>query len=84
VVYAVDSAAVERLLPAGDDFRWGAGAGGATFDLARVLLSDAGDSEPPEDACRRFTEQILARLPQDGFALQRDTVDAWLRRYVTV
>jgi hypothetical protein len=84
VVYAVDAASVERLLPAGEDFRWGAAAVEASFDLARVLLSDAAGSEPPEDACRRFTEQILGRLPHDGFALQRDTVDAWLRRYVTV
>jgi hypothetical protein len=83
-VYAVESVAVERLHPGGDGFRWGAAAGDATLELARVLLTDAGGADPPADACRRFTEQILVRLPDDGFALQRETVSAWLRRYVTV
>lgn len=83
-VYAVESAAVERLLPGGSDFAWGEGAGEAALELARVLLTDAGGVEPPSDACRTFSDQILSRLPTDGFALQRDTVNAWLRRYVTV
>ena len=82
-VYAVEATSVERLHP-GDDLRWGASAGDATLGLARVLLTDAGGDEPPADACRSFSEQILARLPEDGFALQRDTVNAWLRRYVAV
>jgi hypothetical protein len=81
-VYAVGSAAVERLRPATGALRWGAGADSA--ELARVLLADATGAEPPADACERFAQQILARLPHDGFALQRDTVDAWLRRFVTV
>ena len=83
-VYAVDARDVERLLPAGEAFQWGMDAGSATLELARVLLADAGGSEPPADACRLFADQILCRLPQDGFALQRETVGAWLRRYVTV
>ena len=82
-VYAVEAVSVERLHP-GDDLRWGASAGDATLELARVLLTDAGGSEPPADACRGFSEQILTRLPDDGFALQRETVTAWLRRYVAV
>lgn len=82
-VYVVDTAAVERLHPAGE-LQWGAHAGEATLELARVLLADAGGAEPPADACPRFAEQILARLPEDGFALQRDTISAWLRRYVAV
>jgi hypothetical protein len=83
-VYAVESAAVERLLTDAGNFAWGKGAGDATLELARVLLTDAGGVEPPNDACRGFSEQILSRLPADGFALQRDTVNAWLRRYVAV
>jgi hypothetical protein len=58
--------------------------GDPTLELARVLLTDAGGTEPPADACRLFADQILSRLPRDGFALQRETVGAWLRRYVTV
>ena len=83
-VYAVDAASVERLLPASGAFDWGGDAGESALDLARVLLADAGGSEPPADACRLFAAQILARLPPDGFALQRETVGAWLRRYVAV
>lgn len=84
-VYAVDAGTVERLLPPSEDLRWGPAAGETTLELARVLLEDAGGgTEPPADASRRFAEQIVSRLPQDGFALQRETVNAWLRRYVTV
>ena len=83
-VYAVDAGAIQRLLPPGEGPRWGPDAGDSILELARVLLADAGGSEPPADACRRFADQILSRLPHDGFALQRDTVSAWLQRYVTV
>ena len=83
-VYAVGAKSVERLHPSSDSLHWGAAAGEATLELARVLLTDAGGTEPPADAARRFSEQILMRLPEDGFALQRDTVNAWLRRYVAV
>ena len=83
-VYSVGTLTVERLHPASDGFRWGAGYADGAHELARVLLTDASGSEAPEEACRHFAEQILLRLPQDGFALQRDTVEAWLRRFVTV
>ena len=84
-VYSVGTVSVERLHPVGTaDFHWGAGYADAAQELARVLLTDAADGEPPRDACHRFAEEILLRLPHDGFALQRDTVGAWLRRYVTV
>jgi len=83
-VYAVGAVSVERLHPAGAAFDWGADAEGAALDLARVLLTAASGSEPPADVCGRFTNQILTRLPRDGFALQRETVNAWLRRVVTV
>lgn len=82
-VYAVGNMSVEPLHPAGEAFEWGSDAA-ASLPLARVLLTDASGSEPPADVCRRFSEQILSRVPEDGFALQRDTVNAWLRRVVTV
>ena len=81
-VYTVAGASVDRLMPPPGGFQWGAGVDAT--QLARVLLTDAAGSEPPRDACTRFAEQILSRLPHDGFALQRETVDAWLRRFVTV
>src|SRR5688572_13380454 len=83
-VYVVGALTVERLVPTGEDFLWGAGAGERTLELARVLLTDAGGAEPAADACRRVSNQSLHRLPEDGFALQREPVNAWLRRYVAV
>ena len=82
-VYAVDALTVERLHP-DEGFGWGPGFADACSELARVMLTDAAGSEPPADVCARFCEQILNRLPADGFALQRDTVAAWLRRVVAV
>ena len=76
VVYAVDATGAERL--GGID--WGI----AAFALARVLLTDTSGSEPPLDLCRRFADEVAGRLPHDGFALQRETVGAWLRRTVAV
>jgi hypothetical protein len=84
VVYAVDAASVERLHSAPETPGWDEAARDASLGLARVLLTDATGSEPPAAACRRFSQQILSRLPDDGFALQRATVDAWLRRSVAV
>ena len=84
-VYSVGALSVDRLHPADSaDFQWGAGYAEPAHELARVLLTDASGSEAPADACHRFAEQILLRLPHDGFALQRETVEAWLRRFVTV
>lgn len=84
LVYAVDAMSVTRLHPAGDGFDWGAETGRAVEELARVLLADAAGSAPTAEVCRRFSSQILSRLPRDGFALQRETVNAWLRRVVAV
>jgi hypothetical protein len=84
VVYAVDAESIERLHPAAVALEWGADAADASSALARVLLSDAAGAEPPAEVCRRFSRQILGRLPRDGFALQRESVNAWLRRAVTV
>jgi hypothetical protein len=82
VVYSVGTDDLDRLHPLAEPFDWGADAHEAGVELARVLLTDASGSEPPENISRRFAEQILSKLPRDGFALQRDTVNAWLRRAV--
>jgi len=82
-VYAVDATSVSRLHP-GERFDWGADGGDAVQVLARALLTDAAGSAPHPDVAHRFSAQILSRLPRDGFALQRETVNAWLRRVVTV
>ena len=83
-VYAVEAAAVEPLEPSTGTFAWGARAGDAGVELARALLTDASGSEPRDDVCRRFADQILRRIPGDGFVLRRETVNAWLRRFVAV
>jgi len=80
VVYVVGADDLDRLHPLAEPFDWGKDAQGAAVELARVLLTDASESEPPENVCRRFADQILSKLPRDGFALQRETVNAWLRR----
>jgi|SRR5688500_11353848 hypothetical protein len=82
VVYAVGATDLERLHPLAEPFDWGADAQEAAVELARVLLADASGSEPPDEICGRFAKQILSKLPRDGFALQRETVNAWLRRAV--
>ena len=79
-VYVVSATSVERLQPPGA-LEWGAG---PSSELARALLTDASGSEPPAGVCERFAEQILGRLPYDGFALPRDIVTAWLRRFARV
>jgi len=80
VVYAVGATDVEQLRPTVDGFDWGEGAKAPSLELARALLTDASGSEPPANVCQRFANQILSKLPRDGFALQRETVNAWLRR----
>lgn len=83
-VYIVGTTSVEPLDPTGDAFDWGPGGAAAALELAHALLADASGSEPSAEVSRRFAEQILSRLPRDGFALQRETVNAWLRRVVAV
>ncbi|HYH59515.1 MAG TPA: DUF6166 domain-containing protein [Thermoleophilaceae bacterium] len=82
-VYAVGGTA-ERLLPAGARIDWGAGDIDAATELARALILHAAGQDPSTEVARRFAEQVLSRMPRDGFALQCDTVNAWLRRVVTV
>lgn len=72
-VFAVGNHGVTRLAATDDP-----------TDLARVLLAEASCVEPAPDVCRRFADEVIARVPHDGFALPRDTVDAWLQRVVTV
>ena len=84
VVFAVGTDTLDRLDPPGEGFGWGMDSADDALDLARVLLADASGSEPPADVCRRFADQVLSRVPPDGFALPRETVNAWLRRVVTV
>jgi hypothetical protein len=82
VVYAIETDAVVSLEAVGGPFGWGADGGDATLELARVLLTDSAGSEPPADVCRRFARDVLGRVPNDGFAIHRETVNAWLRRVV--
>ena len=84
VVFAVGTTTLDRLDPPGDGFGWGMDAADDGLELARVLLTDASGSEPSADVARRFADQILSRVPQDGFARPREAVSAWLRRVVTV
>ena len=74
VVYAVGGGTVDRL----GHFVWGAGAGDSGVALARTVLTAASEAEPPARVCRRFSVQVVQRLPHDGFALPRATVSAWL------
>jgi hypothetical protein len=83
-VFAVGTTSVERLDPPSEGFAWGVDAGDEAIALARVLLTDASGSEPSRSVSRRFASQVLRRVPPDGFALPRGTVQAWLRRVVTV
>ena len=74
VVYAVDPARAEQL----GAIDWGIDAAA----LAQVLLTDASGTRPPAGLRGRFADEVLSRLPRDGFALPRETVGAWLRRVV--
>ena len=84
MVYIVDGEGVERLETPEGGFGWGSDSAGSSEELARVMLADVTGVDPSLDACESFTADILSRLPHDGFALQRDTVSAWLRRTVRI
>jgi hypothetical protein len=84
VLFVVGTAGLERLELGDEGFGWGADAADDAYALARLLLTHASGSEPPADVCSRFAEQILSRVPYDGFALPRETVNAWLQRVVAV
>ena len=83
-VYVTASRTVEPLGFGRRSFDWGADAPDAGLALARAVLTDASGAEPPADVCCRFADEIVRRLPPDGFALPRDIVNAWLQRVVAV
>ena len=83
-VYLTGKTTVRQLDSGRGSFEWGAAAPDAGLALARALLADASGAEPAADVCCRFADQIVRRLPPDGFAIPRDTVNAWLRRGVAV
>jgi hypothetical protein len=59
-------------------YAWGRTGLGAR-ELARALLLDAtGSTVLAERFCRDLTHEIVARMPEPRFALERDEILAWL------
>lgn len=58
-------------------FEWGNDGAGAS-DLARCLLEEALGAVPPRRVYAKFVDDVVARLPADGFELPADEVAAWL------
>ena len=59
-------------------YAWGRRGLGAR-ELARGLLFDAtGSAAVAERFCRDLTHEVVARLPEPEFALERDDILAWL------
>jgi hypothetical protein len=59
-------------------FAWGR-RGLFARELSRSILHDATGSPALADRlCREFTHEVVARLPQLGFELDRDDVLSWL------
>jgi hypothetical protein len=59
-------------------YAWGR-PGIGSRELARALLFDAtGSAALAERFCRDLTHDVVARLPEPEFALERDDVLAWL------
>lgn len=78
--YAVDGVGVEPIgAPGSGSIGWGPGAGDAADRLAAAILADASGGTPPLGAPRAFRAQVLSRMPADGFALPRCSVETWLR-----
>jgi hypothetical protein len=70
------------LLYCGQDgmvtYAWGR-PGIGSRELARALLFDAtGSAALAERFCRDLTHEVVARLPEPEFALERGDVLAWL------
>jgi Family of unknown function (DUF6166) len=70
------------LLYCGQDgmvtYAWGR-PGIGSRELARALLFDAtGSAALAERFCRDLTHEVVARLPEPEFALERDDVLAWI------
>jgi hypothetical protein len=61
-------------------FAWGRAGQGAR-ELARSILHDAtGDPELTERLSGAFAREIVARLPELGFELDREDVVAWVMK----
>jgi hypothetical protein len=59
-------------------FAWGRRGLGAR-ELSRSILHDAtGSAALADRLCRDFTHDVVARLPQLGFELDREDVLSWL------
>jgi len=59
-------------------FAWGR-RGLASRELSRSLLYDATGSQMiAERYCRDLTLDLVAELPAEGFALEREEILAWL------
>ena len=71
----VVGAAVRRLEHPGP-FAWGV-AGAASRHLADGLLRDATGRRPAPDHVERFADEVVSRLPGDGFVLAAEFVQHW-------
>lgn len=58
-------------------FDWGDRTAGA-LELAFALLTLATDSRPPDQVCRAFSDQVVARLDRAGFVLGDGDIALWL------
>jgi hypothetical protein len=63
--------------PAPDaDFEWGYDGAGPAY-LAEAILRDRLGYTPPNDTCRAFARDVIAKLPGD-FELPGAEVDEWI------
>jgi hypothetical protein len=65
--------AVRRL---NGSFDWGSDDDGSRM-LAAGLLRDASGRRPSSEHVGRFLQDVVARLPADGFVLAADYVEHW-------
>lgn len=80
-VYVVHRADVEPLTHlqyrSTAPFDWGRQTDGA-LELAFALVSHAALGDPPLPICRVVCEEIVSRLPADGFVIARGEIALWL------
>ncbi len=57
-------------------FDWGSDDAGSR-QLAAGLLRDATGRRPSSERIGRFLQEVVARLPADGFVLAADYVEHW-------
>jgi len=58
------------------DFEWGYDGAGPAY-LAEAILQDRLGYTPPNDTCRAFARDVIAKLPSD-FELPGAEVDEWI------